>query len=342
MKQINILKTLPILFLFLTFSCGSDNDDPTLKSITIEVSENKNEVELEEKLTFIVKDENQKELTDKVVIFVDNNKIEGTSYTFKKVKDYIVYAKYKNIESSKITIKVIPPSTHTTKVLLEDYTETWCGYCPAIAIAIEKLTKNNKNIIPVALHNEGDFKLSSVKNLIDVFDIMGVPTLKLNRGETVEKEEQITKYLDKKVNLGLAISSSLSDKTLKAKIKVHFDYRDDANTKLVVYLLENGLIAPQANYYNNDVNSPLYQKGNPIENFEHNHVARLLLTSPFGDKIPEDKNTTNGIYEKDFSVTLPATIKDTSKLSIVAFVVNSSKQVINVQEAKVGEDKDFD
>ncbi|MBS9768251.1 MAG: Omp28-related outer membrane protein [Flavobacteriaceae bacterium] len=361
MKRFNFLGAFSVLMTFFLFSCGGDSGEPTpnpeptptpdgKKSITIEVVGNKKEVKLGETLTFVVKDENQKELKEKVVIYVDYSKIAGFSYKFDKVKECTVYAKYEDkVKSNKLKIKVLaPPSTHTTKILLEDYTGAWCGWCPGMAILIEEYVKKNKNIVPIALHfaagadQPDPFHFDEGITLYKTFGINAFPTIILNRGNKLTKDNEITTALDKKVNLGLAISSTLSGTTLKAKVKVHFDYPTEGNNKLVVCLLENGLISYQANYSNDDANSPLYQRGNPIEDFEHNHVARKFLTEGLGDFIPEDKNIAGATYEKDFEITLPTSIKDSSKLDLVAFVVNDSKKVINVQKAKVGEDKDFD
>ncbi len=356
MKRFNFLEVFSVLMTFFLFSCGGDNGEPTPKpkpvekSITIEVEGNKSEVKLGETLTFVVKDENQKEITEKVVIYVNYSKIAGFSYTFDKVKECTVFAKYKDkVKSNNLKIKVLAsPSTHTTKILLEDYTGAWCGWCPGMALFIEDAVKENKNIVPIALHfANGDgrpdpFHFDGGINLYRTFGITGFPTIMLNRGNKLTEDNQLTTAFDKKVNLGLSISSSLSGTTLKAKVKVHFDYPTDGNNKLVVCLLENGLIAKQTNFFNDDASSPLYKKGNPIEDFEHNHVARAFLTEGLGDFIPEDKNVKGATYEKDFEITLPESIKDSSKLDLVAFVVNDAKKVINVQKAKVGEDKDFD
>ncbi len=91
MKRLNLLGVFSVLMTFFLFSCGGDNGEPTpepkptpdgKKSITIEVVGNKSEVKLGETLTFVVKDENQKELKEKVVIYVDYSKIAGFSYKF--------------------------------------------------------------------------------------------------------------------------------------------------------------------------------------------------------------------------------------------------------------------
>ncbi len=317
----------------------------TRPEITLGVVGEKAEVEVGGTLSFVVKDHNDKELKEDVLIYVDRTKIDGFSYKFEELRDYIIYAKYDGVKSQELTVKTTAPeSTYVTKVLLEDYTGTWCGYCPRMVTVIENAVEEfDDKVIPVALHADDPFNFTPTKTLMNTFGIEGFPYLKINRTtESNESNSQIEKFVNNGTNLGLAISSNLSENKLNVKVKVEYDYTVTKKNKLVVYLLENGLKADQKNYYNNDSSSPYYKKGNPIKDFNHDHVVRLALTNILGDAIPEDKNTKGGRYEKDFSITLPSKIKNNTKLELVAFVADKNKNVLNAQKAKVGEDKDFD
>ncbi len=345
-QKIKIVSLLLLSLFVISCSSGEEKpDDNVIKSISMETESNQKAVIVGNSIAFSAKNQEGKDITHKVDFFVDDVKITGASYTFAKRKNYIVYSKYKDVTSSKLTIKSIEP-THTTKVLLEDYTATWCGYCPEMAYKIEQVVKEKENVIAVAIHNDQNFPFKGVKTLVNTLGIPGYPTGTINRiyrwNEWFNSPEQVYHYLSEKKNLGLAIKSSLSEEELTVKVKVHYDVKSKGQNKLVVYLVENGLIAAQANYYNENPSSHWYQKGNPLEDFEHNHVARIVLTNVLGDIIPNDKNATGSTYEKDFKVVLPNYIKDKSKLQIVAFVVDTSRKAINVQQAKVGEDKDFD
>lgn len=346
MKKIKILKCTIILLVLVLKSCSSDGGDtppqPEVKSITLSTT-GLLEVLKDVNTDFKAIDDNGNDITSKVDIYVDDAKISSTRFKFNEEKSYEVYAKFNEIISPKITVKAIE-STHTTKVLIEDYTGTWCGYCPRVAHALEAATDNNSKIIPVALHDDQAFPFPGVKVLESLFQVTGFPAGRINRMiEWDESSSQAERYLNEKKNLGIAINSSLSGDKISVDIKVHYDVKSATENKLVVYILENGLVASQANYYNNDANSPWYQKGNPITDFVHNHTARSALTDLKGDVIPENEITTGGTYSVSFSDrVLPSSIKDTSKLEIVAFVVDDSKSVINVQKANVGENKDFD
>ena len=90
------------------------------------------------------------------------------------------------------------------------------------------------------------------------------------------------------------------------------------NLKFVVYLVEDNLNFNQANYTN-------YYNGVAIlVNFEHNNVLRKVVTNLFGDTIPQEFMTTNGVFNKLFNIDIPVIINNTNALKLVAFVVDSN------------------
>lgn len=259
-----------------------------------------------------------------------------------------IYAVLNDLTSATININSIAP-THTTKVMVEDYTGTWCGWCPRLAAQLEDAVNQNNNVVPVAIHNEnpGDYGYSMRFNqegvLRSAFGITSFPTGKINR--TIDWDESVGQpifYLNSTKNLGLAINSSLSGNTISADVKVHYDLGATEQNRLVVYLLENGLVYNQENYLNGDPTSPWYQAGNPIVGFVHDHVVRIAFTDVFGVNIPTADSATGSTYTANLSVAVPASVQNTSNLELVAFVVGTNNTVINVQKADLGVNQDFD
>lgn len=346
MKILKLLNLGLIALFVLLMSCSSDeggkiSPEPDIKSVTLSL-DGLSDVLKDEDIPFQVKDDKGNDIKSKAKIYIDDVEVTGSSLRFDKEKSYEVHAAVGDVISEKISVNAIE-ATHTTKILIEDYTGTWCGYCPRLATALEKLVESNSNVVPVALHDDNSFPFPGVKTLVSLFNVRGFPTGKVNRViDWDETSTQVTPYLNKKRNLGLAINSSIAGDNITVNVKVHYDVKSSGKNRLVVYVLENGLVASQANYFNGDSSSPWYQKGNPITDFIHNHTARKSLTILKGDDIPEDENATGSTYAVSFNSSLPSSIKDREKLELVAFVVDKNNAVINVQKAKVGEDKDFD
>ncbi|MCL3782014.1 hypothetical protein EMN47_16630 [Prolixibacteraceae bacterium JC049] len=220
-------------------------------------------------------------------------------------------------------------------VLVEDYTATWCGYCPRVAYAIKKAQTGSEKVIAIAIHGNNDpYYYSGIGSLASTFDVKGYPTAVIDREyhwPYPEENAGLDKGLDKKGYVGLALKTTIENNQLTIVTKSEFA-KDYAGTKLVVALIEDKLVHDQANYYNDG-------KGNPIKNFEHNHVLRKFLTPDLGEVIPTDKAKNGKTYEKTFTVNISDF--NSANCHVVAFVVESSKKVLNVQHVKAGENVDF-
>lgn len=246
------------------------------------------------------------------------------------------------LTSNTVVVKAVE-STHTTKVMIEDYTGTWCQFCPRLAYALDQAVAASSNIIPVAIHDDADMPFPNVDALLNEFNITGFPTGRVNR--TInwnESTSQPVALLDNRQHMGLAINSSISGNTITAEVKVHYDLKVSDPNRIVVYLLENGLIYPQVNFYNGDPSSPFFQQGNPIVNYVHNHTARTTFTNVFGDVIPLAESQTGDTYIANYTLAVPSNVENSANLELVAFVVGTDNKVLNVQKATLGENKDFD
>lgn len=270
-------------------------------------------------------------------IFVNGSEISDTTYNASSEGKVNVYATYRGFTSSTVEIEFFT-STHTTKLLVEDYTGTWCGYCPRVAHSLEEYVNNNSNIIPVAVHNDNDMFYEYVEQMTTKFGITGYPTAKINRINTWnESESEFSPFLVN-VGLGLAINSTKTANNLDITVKVHFDITYSESLKLVVYLLEDNLIYNQVNYADYG-----YGSDNPIIDFEHDNVLRKAYTDIFGDDIGSSETVRNNTYTRTFTnVPIPTNVSSSTNIRLVAFVIDENGEVINTQEADVDFNQDFD
>lgn len=184
--------------------------------------------------------------------------------------------------------------------------------------------------------------------------LAGYPTAILNRSSKwSESTADLTAQLNKWAPLGLAIESSDNGTSVTGKVKVKFNVTTDQPMKIVVALVENGLVANQTNYYSpsGGASPYLYGGANPIVGFVHNNVLRRAATDIFGDAIPTTSQVKNGVYELPFSIPLAGSTSSGSytavgaNSAIVAYVLDGSaskKGTYNVQYAPVGTIKIFD
>lgn len=238
------------------------------------------------------------------------------------------------------------------RVLIEDYTGTWCGNCTRVSWAIELAMKEyllagpsfpNDSIkaVPVGIHSGNDpynfTEIEPLKNLVSP-NSFGLPISRLNRTivwtypETSYIQE-VKNLLSNNCGLGLAMNSNVANGIISLNVKVKFA-QNFTNLKLVVYVLENKLLYKQENY------TTYYGNVNPVLNFTHNHVLRKSLTELLGNSLTG--TTFNETVSTNFSVSIPTNVTNPVNMYFVAFVVDQNNLVVNVRAAKQNEDQVFE
>lgn len=345
-NKTNIRAFSLIVYIFiivsLTYSCNKDNLSE-MNNIKLELPSNLFEQYIHSSFTFKVEGDNNNDITKNALIKVNEKEIEGNIFSSATTGEFNVQAFYKNFKSNIIKVKVVIPSSYVKKVLVEDYTGTWCGYCPRIAHAIELAKKQSDKIVPVAVHVNDELSIDEANNMKKEFGVNGLPMGKINRIHTwTEKEEH--KHLEDVVGrtgitatLGVAINSNIIDEKININIQVGFDKTFTEQLAIVAYVTENKIIAKQTNY------TDFFGGEKNIENFEHNDVLRCVLTNLKGNDIPIKECVEKNIYKFEITKPIPKNIKNIENLNIVSFVVNKKTQeVINVQVGKLGENKKFE
>lgn len=215
-------------------------------------------------------------------------------------------------------------------VLIEDYTGTWCQYCPRVLHGIKQVEAEGLDAYPVSIHRTSGSFIDpynfNALALEQMLDISGYPAAKLNRKiqwSNSSSPTEVKNQIKPNADLGIALSSTVSGSSINLDVNIKF-VTNFSDLKLVVYVLEDGLIY-------NQVNATSYFGGqNPIVNFEHDHVLRACLTDLVnGDELI---GTTSGTtVTKNFTVAIPANVANVAKINFVAFVLDASGNAINVR-----------
>lgn len=301
-----------------------------------------------QELTFSLVDPQGNDVSSTATFYVDGAAISGNIYSSGSIATSEVYAEYDQAgtptQTDPQSFEVYIPKR---KVVLEDYTGAWCGYCPAVAAAAESAHAATDDIAIVAVHETSfsfpdPMHFDEVQTLKDAFEIDGLPAARINR--TTEWSDPyptsgIISMAGEDTDVAIAIDSQVNGLDITVSIKVISEAGIEASDKLVVYLLEEGIIYDQINYYNDDPTSPYYNLGNPIPNFVHNEVLRQSLTSVLGDNMSATAALTE--YTRSFTTTIPADyVKE--NLSLVVMVVSGDNGAKNAQFSHVGEDKNYE
>jgi hypothetical protein len=342
------MKQLRILMLFVAtislFSCSSGSDDGSGSTTTAFTSltmvSTKTTVAVGDYITYVSKGDNTTDVSTQAKLYINGALQVGNVVQMNTPGTFSVYSTYVTssnvtLTSNTIQIKVMIPINFTKRVLIEDFTGTWCGWCPRVSYGIEEVKAQTDKAEVVAIHQGSDpYNIST-----GAYSVSSYPTANLNRTTVWKYPEssnivQVVGLTNGGNPLGVAINSTLSAGSISADVKVKFGF-DYTGLKLVVYVVENGLIYNQVNY------TTFYGGGANIPNFVHNHVLRKIVTDVSGDVITGGTNQ-NDQYTKNFTFAVPTNVANSANIDIVAFVIDSTGKAINVRTGKVGTSQTFE
>ena len=300
-------------------------------------------------ITFGLRDDQGNDTADEATFYVNNEEISGKTFSSPTVGDFEVYAVYEaNDEPFTTDTKAFEVFIPKRKVVIEDYTGTWCGFCPGVAVAIEDLRDETANVAVVAIHKQTStipdpLDYPRIGELQAMFDVdNGFPKARINRTVDWPRPyvlEQVTQMAGNDTDVSIAINSQLNGSNLSVNVKVVYENGSTTGDKLVVYLLENGVVAPQANYFNETPGHPYEGLGNPIPNYVHNDGLRYSLSNLFGDSIPN--LPAFEVHSKDYTFTVPSNYVG-ENLSFVVMIVNADNSAKNAQYSNINENKNYE
>ena len=256
------------------------------------------------------------------------------------------------------------PSAFTKKVLIEEFTGAWCGYCPDGAYRVENLINDNDGrVVAVSLHagnpTGDEMEIAHTNYLETTYQNTGFPSGMVDRvsvNGSTSLNRGYWKYvandqLLKTAVCGLAIISEVNGQN--ATVEVHAGFNSTLNGddyRLTVYLIEDGVTGTgygydQRNYYNTEAESPFYDLGDPIVGYEHNHTLRAVLSESLGDAIMVSEMVSGGEHIETYTVDISSYNKN--NLSIVAFVTYigtsiTEHEILNVQKCGIDGFQDWD
>lgn len=319
--------------------------EPTQRVLTIDVPK----AFRNQSVTFGLMDDQGNNTAADATFYVNGSAIEGFTFSSSNTGEYEVYATYvindETYTSDTKTFEVFIPKR---KVVIEDYTGTWCGYCPRVAVAIDDIRAITSDISVVSIHKQSSsmtdpLHFDRTEELQARFNIPNsFPKAQLNRTEAWGSSFDINQVLPMvgvDTDIAIGIKSELNGTNLSVHVDVVFENGSTAGDKLVVYLLENKVISPQTNYFDQTPGHPYEGMGNPIENYEHNDGMRNALSGLFGDVIPE--TPAYQTYSKQYTFEVPSHYVG-ENLSFVVMVVDADDNAKNSQYAWINETKLFE
>ncbi|MFK8283173.1 Omp28-related outer membrane protein [Capnocytophaga cynodegmi] len=236
------------------------------------------------------------------------------------------------------------------KVLVEDFTGTWCQYCPAVTRALQRAknadTPLKERFVVVAIHNgnrKEPMEIIESYGLINHFkklpnlNFQGFPWLIFNRNQELRAFNAPTRIFERLEKtptspIGIKISSQLN--TTGGNVSVSFKTTENLEgLKYHIFVTQDKLIYSQSDYQ---------QGGKYDHNFKHDEVLRSVYGKTSGNELgtlTKGQEVTKGNQQVSYEL-LQHT--DLDKVKVVVFVTNAAGAVVNVQEAKANQTKDYE
>ena len=227
------------------------------------------------------------------------------------------------------------------KVIIEEWTGTWCGYCIDGAVVMDDLvSQHGGNLIPVVVH-DGD-PMEFLDSLRSSYTASGYPGALIDRTKPLsagiyENEDygrgswdtRVSTQLSQFTPVNINIDHTWDTTTREIIANVTLDYIDNSagDARIVLMILEDSLTGigqdwDQANNYDGTLGHPYYGAGQSVVGFIHKHVLRDYVEGGcFGvDNVIPHIVSSGSTYQHQFTYTLPTSF-DANQISLVAAVV---------------------
>jgi hypothetical protein len=249
--------------------------------------------------------------------------------------------------------KWVSTTPQNKKVVLEEYTGLHCGYCPdGHRMANDFVAANPGKVFLVNIHagyfatpstGEPDFRTTEGNALNLANGVSSYPNGSINRSTNPWGQSRnlwsglITGILGQSspVNVAVRATADFASRTLTTEVEAYYTANSpQSKNYLTVMLLQSDYAAYQSDYGS-------YNPTNWCTNgyYKHNHILRMILSKNGTSGEALDTTTLGKYYYKKYVTTLPANITNVelylSKLSVVAFVAESTAQIYSADETDV-------
>ena len=346
-----------------TLELNIEDNPPT----SIILSFNQSDYIIGDEGVFVVKDNFNNIITEESEVTVNGEIVTTNPFSFDQGAVYEFIATYQGLISNTISIEIFDPSDYsdttsftstgspsnfTKKVLLEDFTGTWCPQCPPAAAAVENAVNSNPNIFGVGYHYNDPMQIPETVFWTNHYNVTGFPTVYVNGPDTrwnYSSMSQVNNELSEEATLGLSVEAEIVGGKLDLELNIGFKSSPVEEVKLMIYLIEGTATS----------SSP--QSGSSQgTNYVHNDILREVYTDQLGDVIPPSNTLSGGIYTRTMTgLDIPENTTDFNDLKVVVFVRNTYTKtfvdyfnqthensphydIYNVQEVHVGETASFD
>ncbi len=209
-------------------------------------------------------------------------------------------------------------------ILIEKFTNLYCGSCPDKSILLTNLEQEYPQLIWISHYWPASFEYNPLpypgaEQMWEEVGIGGTPNAIVDRTpyngqlgsgagnwETrIQQQVDLESYVD--IEFGnINFDENNRQLTFEVTSKFHTLPTDVENFSVIVYVTEDNVIWRQHSYYNNSPGHPLEGLGDVIQDYSHQNLLRELLNGGWGDENIIPNNPVIGEeYVQTFSYQVP-------------------------------------
>jgi len=244
--------------------------------------------------------------------------------------------------------------------VVEEFTGTWCGWCPRGFVAMETARETyGDKVVLIAAHNGDPMEISDYDPMMETVD--GYPSSTVNRTTDTDPHPiYILNAIDQCINdhpEGKVDVTAQWDDDAMTKINIEtssmFAFaKENANYGVAIVITQDGMKGTgsswgQANYYSGQSGDSYmewwYDKGSRVAGLTYNFVAVAAwnLINGFDGSVNSSFAAGEEMkfnYVADIST--KSTIQDKSQLKVIALLIDrSTGGIINAAQTTIGVDK---
>lgn len=238
----------------------------------------------------------------------------------------------------------------TKKVVIEEGTGTWCGWCPRGAVAMDYMTSTYANFIGIAVHNGDPMTVTAYDNGANFSGFPGSNVDRVMLDQSVSQNLFESYYNQRKdlvppAGVSVTVGGSGSAVSLDVSATFYTPFAN-ANYRLAVVMVEDNVTGTtsgynQTNYYAGGSNGAMggYESlpdPVPAAQMVYNHVGRALVGGYSGQAGSVPATITDGqVVNYTFNYTVPSTMNKGNMHAVVMIIDQTNGEIVNAEEVEI-------
>lgn len=238
------------------------------------------------------------------------------------------------------------------KIVMEEFTGSWCGFCPRGAVAMERLAEDYPDhFVGVAIHSGDYMATSSYSPLTNT--VFSFPSATLNRTLDCDPyygtlqtnygiKDDIDNLLTQLPVADISVDAVYADEDktelyITSQVSFYLN-RDDNPYRLAYVITEDNVPGTQKNYYTGESGLPddlafLSQESDEIMDYIFHDVARGIYDCMGIEGSLEGAVVENTQKTHTYTLSLPENILDKNNLSLVVFLLDGDTgEIVNANQ----------